>query len=1108
MPYKNKKEIQRDANHFMELEDDKTDCQYAVMRYRDGMTLTDWVQKNYPHDKSEKNQNEYVWNCIGILRDLSACVEHYQKEGLIHFDVKPDNVYLLKDNNGKYIVRLIDYDSVMSKDEFLEISRSEKKISMYSTKEYYGEEVWSSLPAWKKYATEETWPQVDVYALGTIFGYMLLGYTPRVEGFGNDFSWFCDNDPVIPKTSVRREVLIGFINKTRRIFGSRYQNASNWKFVLENIQALFCNDNYLMFDGFQQYRKELVPELIVGEKIYSNTRSKAPIEQVFDEYVRVGEQNICLVAESGMGKSTALRKLFLTKILEDQSDCRFYYYPLRECRSASVAKRLQREIENLYDFSKSDTTKKYFVLDAFDELDEKNPDLLKAVKGVLQTRLEDVGIILTSRYEIKEIDFTCIKTDALRIKHFDERLRRICENSSWLQDAGIDVFCNPLFITMVENFERIKNYIIHDKDTGELAWSNIEKELIGEYRDGKLTVNYAGELIWNYVHVSVLIKYVFSNSYYNVIEILNDPVLLNDEGFYNAILDKTNYAYSYQYWEEKNDVIFKNVFLELKNLLNHNELLIWFFKAKSILSRKCASLYIYQDDNFAGNGENYAVHRKTVCIWNLLLEMSGSKYNKFDMYEDYCETNIDQDAYEQYINEIYIGNRQIIFKGNIFLSRFQEAHRYFIYANVNCFNAIYLLLTQSVVNNINFSNLNLKSLVLRFGKFERIWKLNYFNTVNYCCFSNCGLQIISGNFNHCVFINLKEGSYLFPQIYKNNIYDKKYEIVDSVGNIISLDSKEVIQIIDGSTFPFDKYKDLCILAGALDNCVNKKIVIKGIKEIDLTNYKMLEGDSYDVSVPKLQTVVIFGNTIIKGFEYVANIEVYDNENYLFLDGILYDKNDKLTILHINPDLPNLVHFIASNFCAEEKYQVDHIGCKEICLYKDNKKYDKILNYESIKPFIGLERISNLPYNYRFIFNCLVEWEIVMGKVKNGKILACFNDVPILYIPTDFGLLFCPYGFWIKKTCKVFSPVKYLRTEINNEVLYKAKNSLKDLECDHTFDFYFGMEALKIYQSMESLRCCDLYKNRIINEYDDLTEEEKKSIMHQRSRWIGYIKSLQ
>ena len=547
-------------NDFMEIEPTDDSYSYIVMPLRRGMTLEEWVLGNIYSAQNDNSVDEhvrtqYVVKCLDILRDLCACIERYQDGGIIHFDVKPENIYILDDNNDKLIVRLIDYDSLMEKDEFYKIAGGDGKISMYSTKQYYGEEVWSQRSDWKVAARDENvWKQVDVYALGKVLQYMLTGNADDALFFDDNFEWFKDKDSIIERTSSRRYVLNEFINRATNVFGRRYSDAQTLKFVVENIQGLFGHDNYKLFDGFNKYRDDLVPELIVDGISYTKRRGKAPVVQVFEEYCANQNKNICIVAESGMGKSTALRKLFLDKILENQCQNRYYYYPLRNCSNPNVAKNLWHNIELIYEYPSC--VKRKFLLDAFDETNENDEDLQDNLILRLNSLPENATVMLTSRFKVKELrDYKIVECGKIGLTDCSDDIIRIKNNSDWLERVGIDIFQNPLFITMSESIEQIKHYIIHDKETGEKAWKKIEAELLGEYVDGKLTINYAGELIWNYVYITILSKFVLTDRYSEVLDVLHSE---SDICEIFRLCEVSRMAGIMDYLHKNTDIIFQN----------------------------------------------------------------------------------------------------------------------------------------------------------------------------------------------------------------------------------------------------------------------------------------------------------------------------------------------------------------------------------------------------------------------------------------------------------------------------------------------------------------------------------------------------------------------
>ena len=922
----------KDGNDFMEIE--AVDASYSVMRLRRGMTLEEWVGENVREAQGDSSDDEYgrtkyVVKCLDILRDLCACIEKYQDAGIIHLDVKPENIYILDDNNNKRIVRLIDYDSLMNKDEFYKIASGDGKISMYSTKEYYGEEVWSQRSDWKAAAKDENvWKQVDVYALGKVLQYMFTGNADDALFFDDNFEWFKDKDSIIERTSSRRYVLNEFINRATNVFGRRYSDAKILKFVIENIQGLFNDDNYnKFFDGFNKYRDELVPELIVDGISYTKRRGKAPVVQVFEEYCANQNKNICIVAESGMGKSTALRKLFLDKILENQREGRFYYYRLRECSDCRKAQNLWREIKAKYNYPNAEH--EYYLLDAFDESNEAE-DVRETLEEQLKAPSPDCRFILTNRYEIKElkdiINVTCGKIN--KIVESDE-LKRIKQNSSWLEEVGIDIFQNPLFITMAENTKLLENYIRNDKVIGPTAWKKIEKELLGEYVDGKLTVNYAGELIWNYVYITILSKFVLTDRYSEVLDVLhsesdiykiyeiNENIVWREkfekEAGYTVLknVDIISFLNSNKRRSEKmlkeSSVSFNLVFGIAEKMILHNDVLLDFFKARTILEKNESRSWRHFLQDYAGGK-----WRGLKTITNLAMEISGAKYNDFELQGDVCFTNIEEKAYKMYADKIYVADKKIDFSGSkLKISKYQAEHRYFIFDKVNKFKTFCLLMTQNL-KCMDFSGMDLRY-ITNTSNWCRI--LKDFHSVEYCNFSKCEIWVKSGKFKKCKFQDLQEGSYLNPEIYLDNDCDRVYETQDKFGNKLTYDGKYLIELYDYNTI-LDPVKEkiIKILPGALRNCINETLIFseENIREIDF--YPCTDNGKSDVIGYKhLKNVIVKGDAVLRHTAFIDNLAVCDNSRYIYQDGILYDSRytskKSNYIVHINKNLPSRIRLL-------------------------------------------------------------------------------------------------------------------------------------------------------------------------------------------------------
>jgi serine/threonine protein kinase len=72
---------------------------YIVMDYLDGVTLDKWL---------EKNKGISVEKTLSLMKPVMATLSRIHKKGLIHRDVSPDNIMMLKDNQ----IKLLDFGAV------------------------------------------------------------------------------------------------------------------------------------------------------------------------------------------------------------------------------------------------------------------------------------------------------------------------------------------------------------------------------------------------------------------------------------------------------------------------------------------------------------------------------------------------------------------------------------------------------------------------------------------------------------------------------------------------------------------------------------------------------------------------------------------------------------------------------------------------------------------------------------------------------------------------------------------------------------------------------------------------------------------------------------
>lgn len=82
---------------FGHLEDGR---HYYVMEYLEGLTLEDYIAQRGPVPLGE---------AIPILRRLARALDAAHAKGIAHRDLKPDNVYMVADEDGGYLPKLLDF---------------------------------------------------------------------------------------------------------------------------------------------------------------------------------------------------------------------------------------------------------------------------------------------------------------------------------------------------------------------------------------------------------------------------------------------------------------------------------------------------------------------------------------------------------------------------------------------------------------------------------------------------------------------------------------------------------------------------------------------------------------------------------------------------------------------------------------------------------------------------------------------------------------------------------------------------------------------------------------------------------------------------------------
>lgn len=139
---------------------DANSTSYYVMEYLDGGDLRHYVSKNGALSESE---------ALSKIIPIARAVEHLHKDGMLHLDIKPDNIVLKEDaTTGEVIPVLIDFGIAKHFDRHGK--PTSRPIAKGASDGYAPMEQYTEIT---KFA-----PEIDIYALGATLYFCLTNSNP------------------------------------------------------------------------------------------------------------------------------------------------------------------------------------------------------------------------------------------------------------------------------------------------------------------------------------------------------------------------------------------------------------------------------------------------------------------------------------------------------------------------------------------------------------------------------------------------------------------------------------------------------------------------------------------------------------------------------------------------------------------------------------------------------------------------------------------------------------------------------------------------------------------------------------------------------------------
>ena len=259
--------------------------QYIVMEYIDGITLKEFIER-----QGSLRWKDAVYFTIQILKGL----QHAHDKGIVHRDVKPQNIMVLSDGT----IKVADFG----------IARFARNEQRTITDKAIGSVHYISPEQARGEKTDE---KADIYSVGVMLYEMLTGQLPfEAESAVSVAIMQLQRDPKLP-TEINPAIPVGLEQITMHAMQKtperRYQSASELLCDLEQ----FKKDPESTFD--YSYFVDNSPTKFV-DTLMSSTPASAVVEEEDEEIEEVKEKNNMIPILAGIASALVIAIIILAII--------------------------------------------------------------------------------------------------------------------------------------------------------------------------------------------------------------------------------------------------------------------------------------------------------------------------------------------------------------------------------------------------------------------------------------------------------------------------------------------------------------------------------------------------------------------------------------------------------------------------------------------------------------------------------------------------------------------------------------------------------------------------------------------------------------------------